>query len=104
MNGQFLKVKGAMTMENLMDVMIEKCSVECNDILRSLVSQHNAIAGLYLIRNRKQDAINHYTTVLKLMKKYNEQKLKIDTCQVFKNICFILLLVNYIIFNNKRKG
>lgn len=81
-------------MDNLMDVMIEKCSIECNDILRSLVSQHNAIAGLYLIRDKKQEAIHHYTAVLRLMRKYNkDQKLKIDTCQVYKHICFILLLV-----------
>lgn len=69
-------------MEKLMDVMIEKCCVECNDILRSLVSQHNAIAGLYLIRSEVTSAVEHYRTVLSLMEKYKDKNLKIDTCQV----------------------
>ncbi|XP_025199699.1 E3 ubiquitin-protein ligase SHPRH [Melanaphis sacchari] len=80
-NGQFLKIKGTMTMEKLMDVMIDKCRVECNDVLRSLVSQHNAIAGLYLIRSEPNTAVEHYRTVLGLMDKYKDKKLKIDTCQ-----------------------
>lgn len=71
-----------MTMEKLIDVMIDKCRVECNDILRSLVSQHNAIAGLCLIRSETENAIDHYKTVLELMEKYKDKKLKVDTCQV----------------------
>lgn len=69
-------------MEKLMDVMIDKCRVECNDILRSLVSQHNALAGLYLIREQAAVAVQHYSTVLDLMEKYKDKKLKVDTCQV----------------------
>ncbi|XP_050542119.1 E3 ubiquitin-protein ligase SHPRH-like [Daktulosphaira vitifoliae] len=91
--GQFLKVKGTMTMEKLMDVMIEKCRVECNDILRSLVSQHNAIAGLYLIRSEPTNAIEHYRTVLNLMDKYKDKKLHVDTCQkihVLYNLSMVL--------------
>lgn len=71
-----------MTMEKLIDIMIDKCRVECNDILRSLVSQHNAIAGLYLIRSDPFSAFEHYKTVLGLMEKYIDKKLKVDTCQV----------------------
>jgi hypothetical protein len=81
-NGQFLKIKGTMTMEKLMDVMIDKCRVECNDILRSVVSQHNALAGLYLIRAEPNNAVEQYRTVLGLMDKYKDKKIKIDTCQV----------------------
>lgn len=69
-------------MEKLMDVMIEKCRIECNDILRSLVSQHNALAGLYLIRSQTDSAVDHYRIVLGLMEKYKDKKLKVDTCQV----------------------
>lgn len=65
-----------------MDVMIDKCRVECNDILRSLVSDHNAIAGLYLIRSDPATAIDHYRNVLRLMELYSVKNLKIDTCQV----------------------
>uniref|UniRef100_A0A2S2R190 E3 ubiquitin-protein ligase n=1 Tax=Sipha flava TaxID=143950 RepID=A0A2S2R190_9HEMI len=92
-NGQFLKIKGTMTMEKLMDLMIEKCCIECNDILRSLVSQHNAIAGLYLIRSEAANAVEHYRTVLSLMEKYKDKKLKIDTCQkihVMYNLATVL--------------
>lgn len=71
-----------MSMENLMDVMIEKCRVNCNDMLRTLVSQHNAIAGLLLIKAKPQEAVEHYLTVLNLMEKYKVKQLKIDTCQV----------------------
>lgn len=71
-----------MTMEKLMDVMIKKCRVECNDILRSLVSQHNAIAGLYLIRKEYANAVQHYRTVLDFIEKYKDRDLKVDTCQV----------------------
>lgn len=81
-NGQFLKVKGTMTMDKLIDIMIEKCRVECNDILRSLVSEHNAIAGLYLICHEPATAVEHYRNVLHLMELYKEKDLKIDTCQV----------------------
>lgn len=77
-----MKVKGTMTMEDLIDVMIDKCRVECNDILRSLVSQHNAIAGLYLIRLDPKTAVAHYRIVLNVMEKYKDKKLKVDTCQV----------------------
>lgn len=69
-------------MEKLMDVMIDKCRTECNDILRSLVSQHNAIAGLCLIRLEAANAVDHYRIVLDLMEKYKDKKLKVDTCQV----------------------
>lgn len=72
-------------MEKLMDVMIEKCRVECNDILRSLVSQHNAIAGLYLIQSEPASAVEHYRIVLNLMDKYKDKKLHVDTCQVLNN-------------------
>jgi len=81
-NGQFLKIKGTMTMEKLMDVMVDKCRIVCNDYLRTLVSQHNALAGLYLIRGEPATAVEHYRTVLGLMEKYRDKKLKIDTCQV----------------------
>ncbi|VVC30495.1 Hypothetical protein CINCED_3A019573 [Cinara cedri] len=82
-NGQLFSKKRTMTMtmEKLMDVMIKKCRVECNDILRSLVSQHNALAGLYLIRREVPMAISHYRTVLTLLDKYKERDLKIDSCQ-----------------------
>lgn len=83
-------------MEKLIDVMIDKCRVECNDVLRSLVSQHNAIAGLYLIRSKPFDAIEHYVIVLGLMNKYLDKKLKIDTCQVKYNS---ILSVYYFYFN-----
>lgn len=69
-------------MEKLMDVMIEKCCLECNDILRSLVSQHNAIAGLHLIRSEYADAVEHYRTVLGLVDKFKDKQIKVDTCQV----------------------
>ncbi|KAE9531943.1 hypothetical protein AGLY_010145 [Aphis glycines] len=80
-NGQFLKIKGTMTMEKLMDVMIDQCRVHCNDTLRSLVSLHNALAGLYLIRAEPENAVEHYRTVLGLMDKYKDKQLKIDTVQ-----------------------
>lgn len=69
-------------MEKLMDVMIDRCRVFCNEFLRSLVSQHNALAGLYLIREDSYSAVDHYRTVLGLMEKYKDKQLKIDTCQV----------------------
>jgi len=80
-NGQFVKIKGTLTMEKLMDVMIEKCRIECNDVLRSLVSEHNALAGLYLIRFKYTDAVQHYKTVLDLMEKYKDRKIQVDIYQ-----------------------
>lgn len=69
-------------MEKLMDVMIEKCSIECNDILRSFISQHNALAGLYIIRKEPLKAVEHYNSVLGLIEKYKDKKIKVDPCQV----------------------
>ncbi|XP_022181789.1 E3 ubiquitin-protein ligase SHPRH-like isoform X2 [Myzus persicae] len=92
-NGQFLKIKGTMTMEKLMDVMIDRCRLICNEFLRSLVSQHNALAGLYLIRSEPDIAVEHYRTVLGLMEKYKDKQLKIDTCQkihVMYNLATVL--------------
>lgn len=71
-----------MTMEKLMDVMIKKCRIECNDILRILIAQHNAIAGLYIIRKEYTYAVHHYRTVLDFMEKYKDRNLKVDTSQV----------------------
>ncbi|XP_050424544.1 E3 ubiquitin-protein ligase SHPRH [Adelges cooleyi] len=91
--GQFLKVKGTMTMEKLMDVMIEKCRTECNEILRTLVSHHNGMAGLFLIRSQPANAVEHYRTVLSLMEKYKDKQLEVDTCQkihVLYNLSLLL--------------
>jgi len=93
-NGQFLKIKGTMTMEKLMDVMIDQCRVHCNDTLRSLVSLHNALAGLYLIRAEPENAVEHYRTVLGLMDKYKDKQLKIDTVQVEYIYFYMFFILN----------
>lgn len=75
-------------MENLMDLMIDKCRTECNDVLRSLISQYNARAGMFLICQKYDMSVQDYMFVLDLIQKYKHQKLKVDTCQVKYNYCF----------------
>lgn len=78
-------------MENVRDIMVEKSWVKCNEKLHSLIIQYNTVAEIYFMCNKKQDAINYYITLLMLMKKYSkpEENLKIDICEVLKQICFI---------------
>lgn len=95
-----------MTMENVRDMMVEKSRVKCNEKFHRLIIQYNTVAEVYFLCNKKPDAINYYTTVLMLMKKYSkpEENLKIDISEVLKQICFICFYyVNYIFFYNKRK-
>lgn len=89
-------------MEKLMDVMIEKCRIECNDMLRSFVSQHNAIAGLYLIRSEPAKAVEHYRIVLGLVEKYKDKQIKVDTCQVkYIFVLYFHYLTNFCFVNRK---
>jgi len=86
-------------MENLMDVMVDKCRTECNDILRSLISQYNARAGLYLIHQNPTYAIHNYISVLDLIKDFKDIKLKVDPCQVKFNFLHIIhYLFNLFVF------
>jgi len=90
-NENDLKTKVTMTMEKLMDVMIDECRYECNYFLFALFRQRNELAGLYLLRAEPATAVEHYRIVLGLMEKYKDKKLKIDICQVeyiYVFLCF----------------
>ena len=71
-----------MTMEKLMDVMIDECRGVCNNALATLVSKLNKLALLNLFVKEPATAVEHYRKVLDLIEKYKDKKLEIDICQV----------------------
>ncbi|CAI6373127.1 unnamed protein product [Macrosiphum euphorbiae] len=92
-NGQFLKTKGTMTMEKLMDVMINECHFVCNNFLRKLAYEHSIYAGMSLYIGKLATAVEHFRAVLGLEEKYKDKELKIFTHQkihVMYNLAIIL--------------
>lgn len=88
-------------MENLMDVMVDKCRTECNDVLRTLISQYNARAGFFLIEQKHAVAVKNYISVLDLIKNYKDKKLKVDPCQVKYNYLHVIhYLINLFLLEN----
>lgn len=74
-----------MTMGEHMDVVIKKSRVECETLLHSLFLKHITIAELYIIQSKPAFGVNHYMSVLSLMKKYEDMNINIDTFLVNHN-------------------
>jgi E3 ubiquitin-protein ligase SHPRH len=64
--GQFMSLqKSTMTMEELMDQMVKKTTLECEDSNRQYVSSLNGLAGLDIIEQNFADAAEKYREVLR---------------------------------------
>ncbi len=79
--GQFMSLqKSTMTMEELMEQMIKKAKLECEDANRLYISALNGLAGLDIIEEKFLDASEKYREVIRLVDEYKD-KIKTDTLQ-----------------------
>jgi len=80
--GQFMSLqKSTMTMEALMDQMIKKSTLECEEANRQYISSLNGLAGLDIIEEKFVEAVEKYREVLRFTEEYKD-KIKTDTLQV----------------------
>lgn len=79
--GQFMSLqKSTMTMEELMEQMIKKAKVECEEANRQYIAALNGLAGLDIIEEQFTEAADKYREVLRIVEEYKE-KIKTDTLQ-----------------------
>ena len=78
--GQFMSLqKSTMTMEELMQQMIKKATLECEDANRLYISALNGLGGLDIIEEKYAEAAEKYREVLRIVQDYKD--IKTDTLQ-----------------------
>ena len=66
--GQFMSMtKTTMTMEELLDQMMKKVTLECEDWHRQYIAALNGLAGIDIIEERWEDSVEKYREVLRLV-------------------------------------
>ena len=79
--GQFISLqKTTMTMEGLLDQLISKAILECEESHRVYVSALNGLAGIDIIQEKWAEAAENYREVMRSVAEH-EGKLKTDTLQ-----------------------
>ena len=79
--GQFMSLqKSTMTMEELMEQMIKKATLECEEGNRQYIAALNGLAGLDIIEDNYVEAVEKYREVLRIVEEY-KGKVKTDTLQ-----------------------
>nr|XP_006814870.1 PREDICTED: E3 ubiquitin-protein ligase SHPRH-like [Saccoglossus kowalevskii] len=79
--GEFLPIrKTMMTMEELLQSLIQKIKIECEDAHRQLICALNGIAALHIIKDEHVEAVGKYRDVLRSIEEHKEQ-LKTDSIQ-----------------------
>ena len=79
--GQFMSLqKSTMTMEALMEQMIKKSTLECEEANRQYIASLNGLAGLDIIEEKFVEAVEKYREVLRFTEEYKD-KIKTDTLQ-----------------------
>lgn len=74
------------TMPTLLDKMIKKTKVDCEDILRLYIMLVNGSARLHIFADKMTDAVTLYRSVLTKLKMYVD--LKVDDFQVSSSRTF----------------
>ncbi|CAG7717070.1 unnamed protein product [Allacma fusca] len=75
------KLKGTMTMEDLLDLLIKKTKIQCADDHRLIIAALNGLAGLFILCNRWGDAAEKYREVLRSAED-NKDKFPTDSLQL----------------------
>ena len=71
--------------QELMDQMVKKTTLECEDSNRQYVSSLNGLAGLDIIEQNFADAAEKYREVLRVVAEY-KGKIKTDTLQKLHSV------------------
>jgi len=71
-----------MTMEQLLEQMLKKTALECEDVQRALISSLNGLAGIDIINERWEEAAEKYREVFRIEVEMRD-RIKMDTLQVF---------------------
>ena len=72
--------KSTLTMEQLLDNMIKKVTVECEEANRQYIAGLNGLAAIHIMDKEWGDAAEYYRTALRWMDEYKD-KVKTDTLQ-----------------------
>ncbi|TRY78378.1 hypothetical protein TCAL_01692 [Tigriopus californicus] len=84
--GQFIGLqKTTMTMENLLEQMTKKVTLECEDAHRQLIAALNGLAAIAIIEEQWVEASEKYREVLRTSEEYKD-KIKTDTLQKLHTI------------------
>ncbi len=79
--GQFMSLqKSTMTMEELMEQMIKKVTLECEEENRKYSSALNGLCGIDMFEEKFEDAAEKYRDALRYVEEY-KGKIKTDTLQ-----------------------
>ncbi|XP_057665468.1 E3 ubiquitin-protein ligase SHPRH isoform X2 [Diorhabda carinulata] len=89
--GRYLATKKQVTsMKDLLNALILKNTNDSEDCLRLIISAYNGLAGIHILENSHQEAINNYRQVLQLVARFSgdkcEAKLTIDKPQVIHTL------------------
>ncbi|CAG9838516.1 unnamed protein product [Diabrotica balteata] len=89
--GTFLGSRKEVTsMKDLLDALISNSTNDTEDCLRLVISAYNGIAGIHLLLQNPQEAINTYREVLQLVAKFSVEnskiKLTVDKPQVIHTL------------------
>jgi E3 ubiquitin-protein ligase SHPRH len=69
-------------MEQLLEQMLKKTALECEDVQRALVSSLNGLAGIDIINELWEEAAEKYREVFRIEVEMRD-KIKMDILQVF---------------------
>ncbi|XP_050307635.1 E3 ubiquitin-protein ligase SHPRH isoform X2 [Anthonomus grandis grandis] len=73
--GRYLSLKKDTTsMKDLLDALILKNKNDCEESLRVMISSINGLAGIYLLSNQPDCAIDEYRKVLQLAAKFSKEE------------------------------
>ena len=79
--GQFMSLqKSTMTMEELLDQLISKATLECEEAHRLYIASLNGLAGIDIIQEKWVEAAENYREVMRSVSEH-DGKLKTDTLQ-----------------------
>ncbi|CAG9815357.1 unnamed protein product [Phaedon cochleariae] len=89
--GRYLATKKQVTsMQDLLNALILKNTTDSEDCLRLIISSLNGLAGLQLLLQNPQQAIDYYRQVLQLKSRFSEEhgeaKLTVDKPQVIHTL------------------
>lgn len=73
--------KETMSMEELLESLIKKGTIECEETHRQAISTRHGLAGISIINDQLADAVNYYRDVLSVISEH-EKYLRVDNLQL----------------------